>query len=111
MTVNELVCKNVKILCKINHISLGEVEKNLGKKPGFFSKRCKVNPDMMIGLAAFFEMTTDDLMKIDFEKHMKDSEEKENLIKAVKVLTCKMSKDEMMKWLIHVINCAYCEGE
>lgn len=110
MTVNERVCKNVKALCKINHIALGEVEKKLGKNPGFFSRRSNVNPDMMIEIASIFEMTLDDLMKMDFEKYMQEAEEKENLINAVKTLTVRMNKDEMMKWLVHVVNCAYSEG-
>ena len=111
MTVNERVCRNVKALCRINHIPLGEVEKRLGKNPGFFSRRCNVNPDMMIEIASIFEMTLDDLMRMDFEKHMIEAQEKEDLISAVKTLTGRMSKDEMMKWLIHVVNCAYGDGE
>ena len=47
---------------------------------------------------------------MDFEKHMREAEEKENLINAVKTLTVRMNKDEMMKWLVHVVNCAYSEG-
>jgi len=35
MTVNERVCRNVKALCKINHVQLAEVENKLGKHPGF----------------------------------------------------------------------------
>ena len=110
MTVNERVCRNVKALCTINHTPLGEVEKKLGKNPGFFSRRSRVSPDMMIEIASIFEMTLDDLMKMDFEKYMKEAEEKENLINAVKTLTARMNKDEMMKWLVHVVNCAYSEG-
>lgn len=102
--------KRKSILCKINHIALGELEKKLGKNPGFFSRRSNVNPDMMIEIASIFEMTLDDLMKMDFEKHMQEAEEKENLINAVKTLTVRMNKDEMMKWLVHVVNCAYSEG-
>ena len=109
MTVNERVCRNVKALCKINHIAIGEVEKKLGKNPGFFSRKSSINPDMLLEIASIFEMTLDDLMRIDFEKHLVEAEEKENLISAVRVLTCKMNKDELMKWVIHVINCAYKE--
>ena len=111
MTVNERVCRNVKALCKINQIPLGEVEKKLGKQPGYFSRRRNVSPDMMIEISSLFEMTLDDLMKMDFEKHMQEAEEKENLISAVKTLTSRMNKDEMIKWLAHVVNCAYAEGE
>ena len=91
----------------MNHIALGEVEKKLGKNPGFFSRRSNVSPDMMIQIASMFEMTLDDLAKLDFEKHVREAEEKENLINAVKTLVCKMNKDEMMKLIIHVVNCAY----
>lgn len=109
MTVNERVCRNVKALCNINHIPLGEIEKNLGKNPGFFSRRSNVSADMIIELATRFEMTADDLMKLDFERYQKVAEEKVNLISAVKAMTCRMNKDEMMKWLVHVVNCAYNE--
>lgn len=111
MTVNERVCRNVKALCKINHIALGDLEKKLGKNPGYFSRRCVVSSDMLLEIASMFEMTLDDLMKMDFEAHMKDAEDKENLINAVKAMACKMSKDEMMKLVIRVINCAYGKGE
>ena len=48
MTVNERVCRNVKALCKMNHVAIGDVETKLGKHHGFFSRRCNVSPDMMI---------------------------------------------------------------
>ena len=111
MIVNERVCRNVKALCKINHTQLGDIEKQLGKNPGFFSRRCKISPDMMIEIADIFEMTLDDLMKMDFEKYMQEAEEKENLINAVKVVANRMTKDEMMKFMIHVVNCTYGDGE
>ena len=107
MTVNERVCRNVKALCEMNHIALGEVEKKLGKNPGFFSRRRNVSPDMMVEIASMFEMTLDDLMKLDFEKYKRAAEEKENLINAVKALVFRMNKDEMMKLVIHIVNCAY----
>jgi len=111
MTANERVCRNVKALCRINNVALGEVEKRLGKNPGFFSRRPNVNADMTLEIASIFEMSVDDLMKMDFEEHLQEAEEKENLISAVKTLTGRMHKDEMMKLLIHVVNCAYGAGE
>lgn len=110
MTVNERVCRNVKALCKINHIALGDLERKIGKQPGFFSRRSTVSPDVMIEIASIFETTLDDLMKMDFEKHMQESEEKENLIDAIKVLSFRMNKDELTKLVIRIINCAYSEG-
>ena len=109
MTVNERVCRNVKALCRINHVQLGEVEKKLGKNPGFFSRKSNINPDMMLEIGSIFEITLDDLMKMDFEKHLIEAEEKENLISAVRTLTARMHKDELMKWIVHVVNCAYKE--
>ena len=107
MTVNERVCRNVKALCKMNHVALGDLEGKLGKNPGFFSRRCNVSPDMMIEIASYFEMTLDDLMKLDFEKVIEERADRDSLDDAVYRLSKRWRKDEMMKYLIGLVNQCY----
>ena len=110
--VNEKVCRNVKALCKMHGVMLKDIEKSIGKNPGYFSRRCKVTADQMIILAQNFEISIEDLIANDYESALRMSDLDDGIYAAITDMRdqMKLSKDDMMKKLIRLCNMAYGGG-
>ena len=107
--VNERICRNVKALCKMNGVLLKDIEKSIGKNPGFLSRRCKVTADQMVIIAQDFDITIDDLIANDYESSLKAADLDDGIYAAITDMRDQMglSKDDMMKKLIRLCNLAY----
>ena len=91
------------MLCNINNVLLGDVEKELGKTPGFFSRRCIVSADFMVRLAERFNISIDDLINGDFDEIYNYKV----LSDCIKNLSPRMTKDFMVKSVTATINDVY----
>ena len=71
MDVNEKIYRNVKALTKINGEEMQDVEKSLGKSPGYLSrKRTKISAEMLVQLGQIFETPIEDMIGGDFERQL-----------------------------------------
>lgn len=109
MSVNEQICRNVKALCRINDLRLMDVEKGMGKNPGFLSRRCKVTADEIVYLSKQCGVTVQDLMEKDFAAELDIHEHEDKIYAAITDMRddLKVGKDDMMKTLIRLCNIAY----
>ena len=108
---NRRICRNVKALCKMNFIRLGDLEEELGHMPGYLSRNPKIPADEMVQIAEKFHMSIDDLIKGDFELTVYKVEQKNKLLEVVTALRSVYTKDELMKVFIQMVNTLYKEGE
>ena len=96
--VNEKICRNVKALCKLYGVMLKDIEKSIGKNPGFFSRRCNVTADQMVIIAQNFDISIEDLISRDGGIYAAITDMRDQM---------GISKDDMMKKLIRMCNLAY----
>ena len=107
MNTNEKICRNVKALCKINGYMLGEVEKDIGMYPGFFSRKRNVSAELLIKIADKFEVSVMDLLNKDYQQESFETEELDKVYAVIAEMKKYMNKGEMMKWLITIMNLVY----
>lgn len=109
MNVNEKICRNVKALCKMHGVLLKDIEKSIGKNPGFLSRRCKVTADQMVIIAQNFDISIEDLISNDYATALKMSDLDDGIYAAITDMRDQMNmgKDDMMKKLIRLCNLAY----
>ena len=109
MSVNEQICRNVKALCKINCLRVMDVEKGMGRNPGFLSRNPKLSADEIVYLAKNCGVTVQDLMEKDFAAALDVQIHEEKIYESIANMRddLKAGKDEMMKTLIRLCNTAY----
>ena len=112
MSVNEKICRNVKALCRINGLRLMDVEKGMGKHPGFLSRGSKISADELVYLSRQCGVTMQDLMEKDFSAELDLHEHEDKIYAAITDMRddLKVGKDDMMKTLIRLCNMAYGGG-
>lgn len=111
--VNEKICRNVKALCKMHGFLLKDIEKSIGKNPGFLSRKFrKITADQMVIIAQNFDISIEDLIANDYESALKMSDLDDGIYAAITDMRDQMgiSKDDMMKKLIRLCNMAYGGG-
>ena len=107
MNTNEKICRNVKALCKINGYMLGEVEKDIGMYPGFFSRNRNVSAELLVKIADKFEVSVMDLLNKDFQQELLEADKVDKVYAVIAEMKKEKSKDEMMKWIISIMNLVY----
>ena len=109
MSVNEQICRNVKALCRINGLRLMDVEKGMGKHPGFLSRGSKITADELVYLSKQCGVPMQDLMEKDFAAELNVQEHEDKIYAAITDMRddLKVGKDDMMKTLINLLNMAY----
>jgi len=85
MNINEKIYRNVKALAKINGLDMKDVESKIGNSAGYLSrKNTKISVETLMKLSDIFGVTTDELMRGDFEHDLKQKIALDNLREAVK---------------------------
>ena len=112
MSVNEKICRNLRALCKINCLRLMDVEKGIGRNPGFLSRNSKLSADEIVYLANKCGVTVQDLMEKDFAAALDVQIHEEKIYESIADMRddLKIGKDDMMKTLIRLCNMAYGGG-
>ena len=88
MNVNEKIYRNVKALCKIYGRDMKAVEKEIGRTPGYLSRKStKVDVETLINLANIFVIPFGELTSGDFEHELAKKETIEGLKSAVSKAT------------------------
>ena len=89
MDTREKVYRNVKALAAINGEPLGDVEKAIGRNPGFLSRKSAVlDVEILVTLAKMFETTVDDLINGNYELELDTQKAVKNFRDATHVLRC-----------------------
>ena len=89
MDTREKVYRNVKALAAIHGEPLNEVEKAIGRNPGYLSRKsAKIDIDMLVTLAKRFEMPVDDLINGDWEHELAVKKAVVGFKEATYVLRC-----------------------
>ena len=81
--MTDYVIKNIKYLCKVKGISLGELEKTVGISVGYFSRLYGRADCMSVktlnAVSTIFDISMDDLVKRPIYKEQRIKELKEEL--------------------------------
>lgn len=89
MFTKEKVYRNVKALAALNDKPLNEVEKAIGRNPGFLSRKSAIlDVDMLVTLSRMFNCTVDDLIKGNYELELDTQKAVKNFRDATHVLRC-----------------------
>ena len=100
MNINEKIYRNTKALCKINGQSLKEIEQQIGRNPGYLSRKStKVDVETLMKLAELLEYTTDDLMYGDYERELEINEDLKSLENAVRKVKQYFNKQGIMNFI------------
>jgi hypothetical protein len=84
MSIREQIYKNVKALAQLNGREMKDVEKSIGRTPGYLSrKNSSLNVLDLITLAQMFNVSVDDMINGDYEKELKTHLAAETLENAV----------------------------
>lgn len=112
MSVNEQICRNIKALCRINGLRLMDVEKGMGKQPGFFSRGRKITADELVYLSKQCGVPMQALMEKDFATELDLHKHEDKIYAAITDMRddLEVGKDDMMKTLIRLCNTAYGGG-
>ena len=104
---DSLVNKNIKTLCKENHIPLAEMEKKMGVSTGYLSRRKNLSAQAVLIAAETLNVNMEDLMKEDFTEALMVAEHLDNILSEIGLICKKISKDDLMKELIVMLNDVY----
>ena len=107
--INDRICKNVRALCKLHEVKIGDIEAGMDRNPGFLSRKPKLSVDEMVYLAKQLGVSIQDLMEKDFATALTIQTHEDIIYEAVANMRddTKISKDEMMKLLIRICNGCY----
>jgi transcriptional regulator with XRE-family HTH domain len=84
MNINEKIYRNTKALCKINGQSLKEIEQQLGRNPGYLSRKStKVDVETLMKLCDLLDIAPEQLMNRDYEDKLATKEAFDELKSAV----------------------------
>ena len=76
--MTQKICRNVKYLCLIENVKIGDVEKEIGVSKGYFSRTGKDASDFSLckayKLAHFFVIPIDNLINFDFCREYHEEE-------------------------------------
>ena len=76
--MTQKICRNVKYLCLIENVKIGDVEKAIGVSPGYISRTHKGASDFSIckayKIAQFFVIPIDNLINFDFCREYHEQE-------------------------------------
>lgn len=100
---NAKVNANIRAICKINGQELGQIEKSIGKYPGYFSKQRKLSAEMLFEVADAIGIDPMELITSDFSDTLAKAKAKEELMGLLKKLAKYMTQDEMVKMTIVMI--------
>ena len=104
MDTREKVYRNVKALAAINGEPLGDVEKAIGRNPGFLSRKSAVlDVEMLVTLARRFEITVDELINGDYEHELAVKIAVENFQNAARELRKFFVYDGIQMLLVNTI--------
>jgi DNA-binding Xre family transcriptional regulator len=104
MNINEKIYRNTKAMCKINGQSLKEIEQQIGRTPGYLSrKNTKVDVETLMKLCDLLDVTPEELMNIDFEHELEIKEIMESLKLAVQKANQYFNKDGIMTFVGNAI--------
>ena len=99
----ELMYKNIKTLCKFNHIKMNELEAQIGVSVGYLSKvgnkGKNLTVDKVSKTADILGTTVDDLLKRDFWKELKLPMTRSDFIDAYLALRKLIPKKEVLEIL------------
>ena len=95
--LNSKVCRNIRAIARMNDFPIGLLEKEIGKNPGFFSRKCIVTPDIMDHVCNEFGVSVDELFRGDFERECEIQEGLDRLEEALNRLLAVMSRDALLK--------------
>lgn len=101
------VCQNIKALCRINAYQIGNVEKSIGRSPGYFSRCKNISVEDMILIAKKFEISVDDLIRNNYGQELVKLECQDEIYASIARMKDLMSKDDAMKLIINAMNLAY----
>jgi transcriptional regulator with XRE-family HTH domain len=97
MNINEKIYRNVKALCKMDGKDLKDVEREIGRAPGYLSrKNTKVDVEMLMKLAELFEISPEELMNLDYEHELVLKEAVDELKSAVLRAKLYFNEDAIM---------------
>jgi transcriptional regulator with XRE-family HTH domain len=100
MDINEKIYRNVKAICKMNGLGLSDIERQIGRNPGYLSRKStKVDVETLVKLAELLEYTTDDLMYGDYERELEISEDLKSLENAVRKVKQYFNKQGIMNFI------------
>ena len=71
MNIGERIYRNVKALARLNELKLGDIEGKIGVSRGYLSRKKALVVDKVCMVADVFGVTTDDLIRKDYEKEYK----------------------------------------
>ena len=104
MNINEKIYRNTKALCKINGQSLKEIEQQIGRNPGYLSRKStKVDVETLMKLCDLLDVTPEELMNLDFEHELEIKETMEGLKLAVQKANQYFNKDGIMTFVGNAI--------
>lgn len=105
--LNRKIYQNIRALCRINAYQIGDVEKDIGKYPGYFSRCRNISAEDMVSVAKRFEITVDDLICQDYGQELVKLECQDEIYASIARMKDLMSKDDAMKLIINAMNLAY----
>ena len=100
------IYENVKALCLINNMPIGQIEDTIGKCHGFLSReRGDIGISDVCTIAHVFDVSVQDLLSVDFRKAWEDEKALDDFEEAVlKMFDAGFTADEIRKRLEFVID-------
>ena len=100
MNINEKIYRNVKALAQINGMDMKDVEAQIGRSPGYLSrKNTKIDVETLIKMAGIFEVSSEELMSCDFERELKQKITMDNLRSAVAAASEFFNRDGILMFV------------
>lgn len=100
MNINEKIYRNTKALCKINGQSLKEIEQQIGRNPGYLSRKStKVDVETLMKLCDLLDVTPEELMNRDYEHDLEIKEALDNLRSAIENVKQYFNEDGIMNYI------------
>ena len=100
----ELIYKNIKVLCKIKHIKMNELETQIGLSCGYLSRMGKkrITVDRIDKAAEILGVTVDDLLHKNLEDELELPIAKQEFVEGYLLLKRFVSKEEIIKIMSEV---------
>jgi transcriptional regulator with XRE-family HTH domain len=100
MNINEKIYRNTKALCKINGQSLKEIEQQIGRNPGYLSRKStKVEVETLMKLCDLLDVTPEELMNRDYEHDLEIKEALDGLRSAILNVKQYFNEDGIMNFI------------
>ena len=99
--------RNIKALCRFHGIKMSDVEKGIYRQVGYLSRGKTVNAEELKKISQMFEVDMLDLMDRNFDDEVFIKETVDDIRSCIVDLKEYLTKDDLMKEIIRVMNEVY----